>query len=154
MYLSSRGTTPLSTSASISHKGPPPASKTSPGQTDMGGMCPAKSCRPHRRRHSPGHPAPCVRITNATSGPVQFWTPPQGTAWQSSGPISGHYRLAVQSALPRLPQIEGTPDACPRLAGSRTCGRYEDERNFAFVSVWPMPTPCLLPVELSTHITI
>lgn len=37
MYLSSRGTTPLSTSASISHKGPPPASKTSPGQTDMGG---------------------------------------------------------------------------------------------------------------------
>ncbi len=32
-----------------------------------GGMCPAKSCRPHRRRHSPGHPAPCVRITNATA---------------------------------------------------------------------------------------
>ena len=31
------GTTPLSASAFISHKGPPPASKTSPGQTDMGG---------------------------------------------------------------------------------------------------------------------
>lgn len=31
------GTTPLSASAFISHEGPPPASKTSPGQTDMGG---------------------------------------------------------------------------------------------------------------------
>ncbi len=39
------GTTPLSASAFISHEGPPPASKTSPGQTDMGGICPAESCR-------------------------------------------------------------------------------------------------------------
>lgn len=67
MYLSSRGTTPLSTSASISHKGPPPASKTSPGQTDMGGYVRQNPAARIVAAIPPGHPAPCVRITNATA---------------------------------------------------------------------------------------
>ena len=142
MYLSSRGTTPLSTSASISHKGPPPASKTSPGQTDMGGMCPAKSCRPHRRCHSP-RASGSMRQDHERHGPAssgilsRVWAVPDG----STNTIFYHaYSLARVGGTRR--EICRSLKVTRKYSLARVGGPYLQVDIFDSQIPAPRPAPC------------